>query len=175
VFSCLFSNCFPIHSYVVDRYRLQKVPRFDEESHLHEDYVFLLELMELYPVSTRCSQASLCEYRLNNDNSNTVSIRDKGAARDKDKVAIWLKDQERVQSKKAGRSFRVPYSDIANFGEISVLSRQPFVRGLLVCQMAKSIRKKYGVDEATKFLTNPKGYSRALTGKKRSLLMRLFF
>lgn len=175
VSSCLIANCFPIHSYVVDLRRLKKFPKFDEESHLHEDYVFLLELLESYPVSTRYSQTCLCEYRLNNDNSNTVSVRSKTAIRDKNKANNWKKDQERVERKKFGRSFRVPYSEISNFGNISILSRQQFWRGLLVCQIAKSIRKKYGVDEATKFLSNPKRYSRTLPVEKRSLLIRLFF
>ncbi|NHM21142.1 glycosyltransferase family 2 protein [Tritonibacter mobilis] len=175
VSSCIVANCFPIHSYAVDLRRLQKIPKFDEESHLHEDYVFLLELLELHPVSTRHSQTCLCEYRLNNDNSNTVSVKSKTAIRDEKKNNMWLKDQERVERKKSGRSFRVPYDEIVKFGDISILSRQPLWRGLLVCQIAKNIRKRYGVDEATKFLTNPKRYSRALPAEKRSLLMRFFF
>jgi hypothetical protein len=182
VSSCLVANCFPIHSYVLDLSRLQKVPKFDEDSHLHEDYAFLLELFELYPVSTRYSQAILCEYRLNNDNSNTVSVESSGAIRDETKSNAWLKDQERVERLKFGRSFRVPYSEIADsyseiakYSEIAILSRQPFLRGFLICQIAKSIRKRNGIDEAMKFLRNPKRYSRELTAKKRSLVMRLFF
>jgi hypothetical protein len=175
VSSCLVANCFPIHSYVLDLCRLPKVPKFDEESHLHEDYVFLLNLLEFYAVSTRCSRAYLCEYRLNNDNSNTVSVNNSKTVRDESKANVWSKDAERVERKKIGRSFRIPYSEVAEFGDISILSRQPFLRGLLVCNIAKSIRKKYGVDEAAKFFKDPKRYSRALTAKKRSLLLRLFF
>jgi hypothetical protein len=174
VSSCLAANCFPIHSYVIDMRRLQAVPRFGEESNLHEDYIFLLELFERYPVSTRCSKISLCEYRLNNDNSNTVFVSG-GNRYDSAKRNLWLQDRERIERMKLGRSFRVPYSEIAEISDISILSRQPLLRGFLVCPIARSIRKKHGVEEARLFLGDPKRYSRSLPVEKRSLLMRLFF
>lgn len=174
VSSCLVANCFPIHSYVVDMRRLQAVPRFGEDSNLHEDYIFLLELFERYPVSTRCSKISLCEYRLNNENSNTVLVGG-GKFGFKAKHNLWQKDRERVERMKLGRSFKVPYSEVAEIRDISILSRQPLLRGFLVCPIARSIRKKHGVDEARLFLTDPKRYSRSLPKERRSLLMRLFF
>jgi hypothetical protein len=182
VSSCIVANCFPIHSYVVDLHRLQKVPKFDEDSHLHEDYAFLLELLELYPVSIRHSRTGLCEYRLNNNNSNTVPVESAGVIRDENKSNTWMKDLERVERLKFGRSFRIPYSEIAElyskiseYSEVSALTRQPFLRGLLVCQIAKGIRKRSGSDEAMKFLRSPKRYSQALKYRERSLLMRFFF
>ncbi|WP_138471875.1 glycosyltransferase family 2 protein [Poseidonocella sp. HB161398] len=175
VSSCLIANCFPIHSYIVDLRRLQKVPRFDEEFHLYEDYIFLLELLESYPVSTNCATIPLCEYRLNNNNSNTVSVESESAIQDQNKNDLWASRLERIEKMKIGRSFRVPYSEIVEPSDNSRLSRQPFLRGLLVCSIAKSIRKKYGEAEAGKFLTNPKRYSRSLPSEKRSLSMKIFF
>lgn len=175
VSSCLVANCFPIHSYVVDLRRLKEVPRFGEASNLHEDYLFLLELFESYPVSTRCSQTSLCEYRLNNDNSNTDMVGSGSAFRDSDKASIWLKDLERVERMKLGRSFRIPYSEMPEFSDIAILSRQPILRGFLVCPIARRIRKKFGEEEARRFLKDPKRYSRSLPVERRTLVMKLFF
>ena len=61
VSACVVANCFPIHSYVLDMKTMPVLPRFGEETHVFEDYIFLLELMEHHRVSTACSKTPLCE------------------------------------------------------------------------------------------------------------------
>ncbi|WP_138470133.1 glycosyltransferase family 2 protein [Poseidonocella sp. HB161398] len=175
VSDCIIENCFPIHSYVLDMVGLPKLPRFGEDMHGFEDYIFLLELMEHYRVSTTYARLPLCEYRLNNDNSNTVAIKNLKALRDREKEEIWRATQAEIDSGKRKRFFRVPYAEISAPGGTLILSKQPFLRGLFVCQIAKSIRKKIGPEEAEKFLRDPKRYARSLPKKKRSLVFRLLF
>lgn len=175
VSSCLVGNCFPIHTYIVDRDRLQHLPKFGESSNLMEDYFFLLEVLEHYPVSTRNAKLPLCEYRMNNDNSNTIAIESGSAVYDQKKIDKWNRVQEVVEQYKARRSFKLPYTEIMHFGDYTQLTRQPFLRGLFVCQVAKGIRKKRGELEASRFLRDPKGYSRTVLASERTLFMKIFF
>lgn len=177
VSSCLIKNCFPIHCYVLDLSRMDFVPRFGESSHVFEDYIFLLELFENYPVSLRHARTALCEYRLNNDNSNTVSVKSRTAIDDPEKAQLWEKMEQSLEKYKMSRAFRIPYDEVIRFvnNDNIILSKQPFWRGLFICIAAKNIRKKYGVEQAAKFLENPKQYARNLQQKERSLLLRLFF
>jgi glycosyltransferase involved in cell wall biosynthesis len=175
VSACVVQNCFPINCYVLDITALPELPRFGEELHVFEDYIFLLELMEHHRVSLNYARLPLCEYRVNNDNSNTVVVKSRKALRDAAKENVWETAKAEIDSAKNGRFFRVPYTELATPVNSTALSRQPFVRGLRVCQVAKSIRKKYGADETRKFLSDPKSYSRSLPRKQRSLVLRLFF
>jgi hypothetical protein len=175
VLSCIIENCFPIHSYVVDLTRLHYVPQFGESSPFLEDYVFLLDLLEHHCVSVVSAQTPVCEYRLNNDGSNTFS---RGGRKSHNKH-IGSADLRRVwagiEQKKRTRCFRVPYDEILSHKTYETLSHQPLIRGVLVCYLAKRIRKRQGVAEAAKFLSDPKRYCRGLPTQRRSLLMRVFF
>lgn len=175
VSACVVENCFPIHSYVLDMMAMPKVPRFGEDRHVFEDYIFLLDLMEHYRVSTNCAQIPLCEYRWNNDNSNTVSVNRRKSFRNREKEKVWKAAQAEIESGKSKRFFRVPYAEIATPRAALTLSKQPFIRGLFVCHVARNIRKKRGAEEAIRFLSNPKHYARSLPANERSLVLRLFF
>ena len=175
VSSCIVANCFPIHTFIVDRERLQHVPKFGESSNLMEDYFFLLQVLEHYPVSTQHAKLPLCEYRMNNNNSNTIAVQSSTAVQDQKKIENWNRAREVIEQYKNSRSFKVPYPEIVNFSYNVQLARQPFLRGLFVCQIAKGIRKKRGEQEASKFLRDPQGYSRAISASERSLLMKILF
>jgi glycosyltransferase involved in cell wall biosynthesis len=63
-------NFIPIHTYIIDRYRLDNcLLQFDESFTLLEDYAFLLKLSAMYnPIY--CSRVT-CEYRFRLDGSNS--------------------------------------------------------------------------------------------------------
>lgn len=175
VSACIIGNCFPIHCYILDLSKIDKLPKFSENTHLYEDYIFLLGLFELYPVSVKKAKIELCEYRVNNNNSNTVIINKKSAASDPQKADLWVKTQRSIEAYKTGKSFRLPYEEVVNYSDSVMLARQPFLRGVFICAVAKSVRKKFGSDAAAMFLKDPKGYSRAIPKEKRSVFMRMFF
>ncbi|WP_146141181.1 glycosyltransferase family 2 protein [Stenomitos frigidus] len=70
-----FENFIPLHSYIIDRYRVKDdVVHFDESFTLLEDYAFLLKLAiahepKYYPEVT-------CEYRFRLDGSNSSNFTD---------------------------------------------------------------------------------------------------
>lgn len=175
VLSCVIENCFPIHSYVIDLQRISSIPKFGEQSSVFEDYLFLLELFRNYSVSTNKANIALAEYRLNNDNSNTVRVKTQAASEDTRKELLWEEMEQNVEQQKYGRPFYVPYSEITKFVDASTLTRQPFFRGLVLCSVAKRIRKNKSIEEAAQFLRNPKAYVQLLPASEKTILMRLFF
>lgn len=175
VSACIIGNCFPIHCYILDLSKIDNLPKFSESNHLFEDYLFLLGIFELYPVSVQKAKTQICEYRINNNNSNTVTIGTNSSDFDPQKAHLWIKAQRSIEAYKTGKSFRLPYEEVVNYSDSVILARQPFLRGLFICAVAKSVRKKFGSNEAAKFLKDPKGYSRALPKERRSVLIRMFF
>lgn len=174
VTTCVLDNCFPIHSYVIDRFRVKQFPYFNEASPYLEDYYFLLALIERHPVSTRKSAVAVCEYRINANNTNTVFTEYETNQPDENKRRKWLEAGDLINSYKQSRCFVIPFDEIRRSASVRRLARQPFFRGLFICHIAKKIRKKYGETEACEFLANPKQYASA-TSRRRTWLMRLLF
>jgi glycosyltransferase involved in cell wall biosynthesis len=69
----LRDNFVPIHSYVIDRERVNASElRFDESFTLLEDYEFLLRLCALYDFDFSSRDVPVCEYRIRDDGSNSM-------------------------------------------------------------------------------------------------------
>jgi glycosyltransferase involved in cell wall biosynthesis len=130
VMACLTANCFPIHSYIIDRHRLHSMPRFNENTALLEDYYFLLMLFERHRVSTHLAQISLCEYWLNNNDSNTVPVTTGSDAANNVKRRKWDEAEAAVEIFKHDKVFIVPYADNKIGLNVVALTRQSFLRGL---------------------------------------------
>ena len=68
-----FENYIPIHSFMIDRYRIQKSELyFDETVECLEDYIFLVIFAFRYKPSYL--NEKICEYRIRLDGSNSVMI-----------------------------------------------------------------------------------------------------
>ncbi len=171
---CVFSNCFPIHSFAIDLSRMNFVPAFGEQDQMFEDYAFLLQVFENYKSSTNLVNHPVCEYRINNDNSNTVVVGG-GGAESTERVDAWRLSNTRIERSKKNRFFLIPYEEVRQCNAVYELSRQPFLRGMFVCAIAKRIRKKYGEGEAISFLTNPKGYFSSDRRLRHFYFSRLLF
>lgn len=66
----LRDNFIPIHSFVIDKFKINKPLRFFEKLSLHEDYEFLLRLAnDFQPIYI---SIPTCEYRIRGNNSNSV-------------------------------------------------------------------------------------------------------
>lgn len=85
----LTGNLFPIHSFVIDRQRLQNgLPRFNENSCHMEDYEFLLRLRLITPFDLTLWKRILVEYVMRDDGSNTLFVEESQATPAK-KKAWW--------------------------------------------------------------------------------------
>lgn len=175
VTTCVLVNCFPIHSYVIDRYRVKQFPRFNETSPYFEDYYFLLALIESHPVSTKRTTVAVCEYRINTNNTNTIVTEYGDSQPDANKKRGWIEAGEAINRFKSGRSFVIPYDEIRRGLNVRLLTRQPFFRGLFICHIAKKIRRKHGEKEACEFLIDPKQYAKSVDKNNKTLLMKLLF
>lgn len=68
-------NFCPIHSYVIERARVEReCLRFDERLSRHEDYEFLLRLCARYPSSFALVGRFVGDYYLKDDGSNTILV-----------------------------------------------------------------------------------------------------
>jgi glycosyltransferase involved in cell wall biosynthesis len=90
-FDLFFDNHIPIHSFMIDRFRIQDSDLcFDETVECLEDYIFLILFAFKYePLYLR---EKICEYRIRLDGSNSVMIGTSSIL----KLDKWRKAEERL-------------------------------------------------------------------------------
>ncbi|MHA1540430.1 MAG: glycosyltransferase family A protein [Alphaproteobacteria bacterium] len=73
IYDFFVENCFPIHSYVIDKEKIDKKHlRFDTNLSKYEDYLFLLYILSKYSSDMKGRTTYIGEYIHRNDASNTV-------------------------------------------------------------------------------------------------------
>ena len=176
---CLIENCFPIHSYVLDRARIQNMPKFWEERSVFEDYWFLIHLFQNYQVSTRLSGKCLCEYRQCNSGGNTALPTMKHAEAYPEQLAKWGEAGALISDLKKSSAFKVSYEEIlrTNYPQsyLSALATPPRIQSLVVYHFYKYIMRKLGNEAAKEFVTSPAPFVAKMPREHSTALIRRAF
>lgn len=77
IFDELFENHFPIHSYMINRKKIEKNDMFFDQSYSAlEDYEFILRTISNYEFSTKDLNIPVAEYRIRDDQTHTTPFHD---------------------------------------------------------------------------------------------------
>lgn len=116
-------NFIPIHSYVLDRQRIDgKEMRFRDELPPLEDYDFLLRLCEKHKFDFTYSGVPICEYRWHDGNS-IPRIVERKAMQVQDKLVKYKRALEVINERKADYKFTFTAAELEDFVE-KYLKRQ---------------------------------------------------
>jgi hypothetical protein len=115
-------NFIPIHTYVIDRSRVNpRLLRFDESFSRAEDYIFLLGLAGEHTFNFTHLMAPVAEYRMRDDCSNTHPhpwLEQAGS----DKADEWNSQIGRIHAMKSAMYARVNVQELSDLlNEISFL------------------------------------------------------
>jgi hypothetical protein len=106
----LVENCFPIHSFVIDRRRVDaELLKFDESMSKNEDYLFLLRIVSQHRSDLGGLTRIIGEHRVRTDGSNTISIT---TYPDPQKEAEWEEARRFIDSEKRRLRISLPVADV---------------------------------------------------------------
>lgn len=107
-------NQYPIHSYVIDLYRVDREDLFfDKGVTRNEDYAFLYRLLSKYSFDDEECRRANCEYRVDMAGSNTILA----YRSDRDSVEAWALAEQYMNSVRASRRITLDHRDLQDLKE----------------------------------------------------------
>ncbi len=122
-YSLSYFNSIPVHSYVLDRTRIDPSHLvFDETLSTFEDYVFLLQLLLHYSFDFSKLDIPLVEYRFRSDGSNTTCTQ---TNKSRKKIAQWHSGDHKIYflQKKLKKKYPLECKDAFNDSSLKVRIR----------------------------------------------------
>lgn len=114
-------NQHPIHSYLVDTYRVEEGELyFDHGESRNEDYAFLIRLLSKYKSDDSCYSVPVCDYYINMDGGNTVM----GYGTTAYDLELWHHAHLYVERVRESLSITTSYADLKHFMEWSARKDQ---------------------------------------------------
>lgn len=108
-------NFVPIHSYVIDRARLEDFDLyFDETFSILEDYEFLLRLCAKFEPDFSRFETPVCEYRIRLDGSNSIAHTTNAPA---NVIAAQKRAQRLIKERKESLIRNMPATDLVKLKE----------------------------------------------------------
>ena len=120
VLDLFIENFIPIHSYVLDRNRIDDADlRIREDLTKLEDYEFLLRLCAHHGIDLELAQEPVGEYRIRNDGSNTVEA----GCLTPERISEWDLARAEIEQVKKTLTYRSTIYDLAVLGQARMVTR----------------------------------------------------
>lgn len=153
-FDLYADNFCPIHSFVIDKEKVEKEDLvFNEDIIRGEDYHLLLRLTAKYESCFRTMNKFIGEYVIRTDASNTSDLPEYRTAKCTNKTESWQNSQEQIEKLKKTVNTKVSLFDLANLNkaardnEISIQKLQD-LESVLVDQKTIAIKLEKSVNIA---------------------------